>query len=364
MGCTNSKHKRCHKCKAPYSPSLRSNSMHIHHAPPQTDHVVALTSTTFAIRHHDDDSGDSLTFTNGNLKIYNENKQRNEKKEEFSMGLIEAKTWSNMIEQKITKVVTPMTPTKTPPGEPQTIINTWELMEGLEDTSPFRFRSISFDSNADVNSPKPPMFVQITQEDESKINSAISEFDPKVLSSFIESFVSNPAIDNKFEKNKVVFYFTSLRGVRKTYEDCCKVMSILKGLGVRVDERDVSMHSEFKEELKELLGDGYGVGGGLPRVFVGRDYIGGAEEIQKLHENGKLEKLFVSCDKIEENGTELCEACGDIRFVACENCYGSRKIYRRSDDDDDDDGVTGRYGFQCCPHCNENGLIRCPVCCY
>ncbi|OIW01836.1 hypothetical protein TanjilG_15700 [Lupinus angustifolius] len=355
--------------------------MHIHHAPPQTEHVVALTSTTLGTLklnfpcHHDhdddgDDSGDDLTFTNDNFFRYKEDKKKkkkSEKKEEFSMGLIEAKTWSNMIEQKITKVVTPMTPTKTPPGEPQTIINTWELMEGLEDTSPFRFRSISFDSNAVVDSPKPVMFVQITQEDESKINPAISEFEPEVLSSFCQPFVFNPAADNKFGKDKVVLYFTSLRGVRKTYEDCCKVMSILRGLGVRVDERDVSMHSEFKEELKELLGDGYGVGGGLPRVFVGRGYIGGAEEIQKLHESGKLEKLFVSCDKIEDNGSGLCEACGDIRFVACENCYGSCKIYRGSDDDDDDDqddGATDRYGFQCCPDCNENGLIRCPVCCY
>ncbi|CAL0318704.1 unnamed protein product [Lupinus luteus] len=323
--------------------------MHIHHSPLQTEHVVALTSTTLGTlklnfpSHHDDDdddSGDGLTFTNDSFFRYKEDKEKKiEKKEEFSMGLIEAKTWSNLIEQKLTKVVTPKTPTKTPPGEPQTIINTWELMEGLEDTSPFRFRNISFDSNAVIDPPKPAMFVEMTQEDESKINNAISEFEPEVLSSLCESFAFSPAADKKFGKDKVVLYFTSLRGVRKTYEDCCKVMSILRGLGVRVDERDVSMHSEFKEELKELLGDGYGVGVGLPRVFVGRSYIGGAEEIQKLHENGKLEKFFASCDKIEDNGSGLCEACGDIKFVACENCYGSRKIYCGSDDDDDDEDV-------------------------
>ena len=62
------------------------------------------------------------------------------------MGLIEAKTWSNMINQKIPKIV-PRTPITTPPGEPETI-DAWELMEGLEDTSPLRpphhIRSFSF----------------------------------------------------------------------------------------------------------------------------------------------------------------------------------------------------------------------------
>ena len=144
-------------------------------------------------------------------------------------------------------------------------------------------------------------------------------------------------------KDKVVLYFTSLRGVRKTYEDCCHVRLILKGLGVRVDERDVSMHSGFKEELKELLGHGYGKGGlGLPRVFVGRNYIGGAEEIQQLHEEGKLEKLLDCCGKIEDgiDGDGLCEACGDVRFMPCETCYGSCKIYYEGDEEEDyDDDV-------------------------
>ncbi|RYR33122.1 hypothetical protein Ahy_A10g047695 isoform D [Arachis hypogaea] len=141
------------------------------------------------------------------------------------------------------------------------------------------------------------------------------------------------------------------------------------------------MHSGFKEELKELLraGGAFGKGGGLPRVFVGGNYIGGAEEIQRMHEEGKLEKLLQCCQKIDENnnvdGGGVCEACGDIRFVPCETCYGSCKIYYDEgyDDDDDDDeeeqreqdsDEVGDCGFKRCPDCNENGLIRCPICCY
>ncbi|KAK7268570.1 hypothetical protein RIF29_21271 [Crotalaria pallida] len=62
------------------------------------------------------------------------------------------------------------------------------------------------------------------------------------------------AVMNGKAKDKVVLYFTSLRGVRKTYKDCCDVMLILEGLGVKVDKRDVSIDSGFKKELKELSG--------------------------------------------------------------------------------------------------------------
>ncbi|WMV15141.1 hypothetical protein MTR67_008526 [Solanum verrucosum] len=92
---------------------------------------------------------------------------------------------------------------------------------------------------------------------------------------------------------------------------------ILKGLGVKIDERDVSMHAGFKKELKELLpGEGYM----LPRVFLGRKYIGGVDEICRMDENGQLEKVVESCQRVE-NG--VCESCGDVRFVPCETCYGS-----------------------------------------
>ncbi|XP_020210724.1 uncharacterized protein At3g28850 isoform X1 [Cajanus cajan] len=456
MGCASSKQKRCRRCSAPYSPAPRSYSMHVHH-PPQAEgdsyHVVALTSTTLGtLKLNSPASTQNLgvncdhDFKHSNGKVGNaesfrfdsesfvvqrpKEKERKsealekEKKEEFSMGLIEAKTWSNMIEQKLPKVF-PKTPIRTPPGEPETIINTWELMEGLEDTTPFRspchFRSFSFDANGDdvgcevdvdvdppkmsVVAPPKPMWLLMTEE-ESRLNPAVSDFDPEVISSFRKSLqqlspsdeekqrtrkefpfeekktkgdddeednvdvADDVHVDDSCGKEKVVLYFTSLRGVRKTYEDCCQVRMILKGVGVRVDERDVSMHSGFKEELRELLGDWYG-GGGLPRVFVGGNYIGGAEEIQKLHEDGKLEKLLGCCEKIEDSvggdGGGVCEACGDIRFVPCETCCGSCKIYYEGDEDEEEefvDGEVGEFGFQRCPDCNENGLIRCPICCF
>ncbi|KAF4376669.1 uncharacterized protein At5g39865 [Cannabis sativa] len=387
MGCASSKQKRCRNCQGPYSPVPRSYSMHVHHPPEKNGdsyHLVALTSSTLGsikletpfqndtVHNHDDDETDYL------------------KSKDFSVGLVEAKTWSNMINEKIPKVL-PKTPIRTPPGEPETI-NAWELMEGLEDISPFRspihVRSFSFDivrdpipiptspfdrpksrfqeNNNDSSSPK-PMWLHLSDKEDLNSDSGVTEFDPEIISSFRKSLEDKP-------KEKLILYFTSLRGVRKTYEDCCNVRVILKSLCVKVDERDVSMHSGFKDELKELLKDGFH-GGGLPRVFMGNKYIGGADEIRRLNEDGQLEKLLECCEKVDDDcgdGGGACEACGDVRFVPCETCSGSCKIYYEAEKEEEEteEGEEEHeheeeedYGFQRCPDCNENGLIRCPICC-
>ncbi|KAL6324891.1 hypothetical protein AAG906_019799 [Vitis piasezkii] len=420
MGCASSKQPRCRHCQNSFAPVPRSYSMHVHH-PPQSKgdsyHVVALTSTTLGTLKLDTSHQNRNSHVNGTIveeeedkenKVNgNENVKAGDKKNKgFSMGLIEAKTWSSMINEKIPKIA-PKTPIRTPPGEPETI-NAWELMEGLEDASPLRspnhLRSFSFDiDRRSIPAPfeLPSRDFRKTGDSEMNPNSnsktAVPEFDPEVISMFRKSLQELPSddpfhikddekvqarevmdakkvnddekvqarevmdvkkvnddydfdvLDHKsqsFAKDTVVVYFTSLRGVRKTYEDCCHVRVILKSLGIRLDERDVSMHSGFKEELKDLLGDAFN-SGSLPRVFLGRRYIGGAEDVRRMHEEGQLEKT------LEDSEKQKLEAI---------TCSGSCKIYYEGDEEDDDE--EGEFGFQRCPDCNENGLIRCPICCY
>lgn len=455
MGCASSTDKRCKNCKEPLSPARRSLSLHRKpannhvHSHSHSHHVVALTSSTLGslklepsvqnhvVEEHEIGKNSTIQIQQtiavdvkktliGNVDV---DKEKDLAKNEFAMGMIEAKTWSKMIDVKIPSVV-PRTPTRTPPGEPETI-NAWEMMEGLEDISPLRqvnhHRSFSFDVSRickvapvddqptpkvkenESSSPK-PVWLDLV-DSESNENSIASAFDPEVIATFrrsleelpptnpfhlkpleeekqgeeskvnvnsknIEENCENDEVEVNCEKStvrgtdKLIVYFTSLRGVRKTYEDCCHVRVILNGLGVKVDERDMSMHSGFKDELKELLGDEFNKGG-LPRVFLGRRYIGGAEEIRQLNEEGKLEKMMEGCELVDDgsgNG-KGCEACGDIRFVPCETCSGSCKIYSDGDygDEEEDEEVDGsddhEGGFHRCPDCNENGLIRCPICC-
>lgn len=362
--------------------------MHVEHhqleqAKSESFHLVALTSSTLGSLKLDlSTSLSDATHLDVDFvasKDGDDPKKCNGKsgKEQFLEGIVEAKTWSSMIEGKI-----PKTPIKTPDGEPE-MIDARELMKGLEDISPFRspnhLRCLSSDA---IPSPIHENF---------KI--AVSDLDPEVISSFRKSLdmlspnrlslLNGRKSPTPTQKERVVLYFTSLRGVRKTYEDCCDVRVILKGAGVRVDERDVSMHSVFKEELKELLGEQRLLVSGaalLPRVFVGMKYVGGAEEIRRLHEEGRLEKELEDCEMVGDEAGRECEACGNVRFVPCETCSGSCKIYYNEEyDDDDDEGGGNRdwdddtervpeqndqSGFQRCPDCNENGLVRCPLCCF
>ncbi|GMI99216.1 hypothetical protein like AT5G39865 [Hibiscus trionum] len=373
MGCASSRQKRCRHCRAPYSPVPRSYTMHVHH-PAQhkgdSYHVVALTSTTLGnlkVESNHQNNNVSCLKESRDINLTSERKRAtklngsvkeiNEKSKGFSM--LEAEVWSKLIEDKIPKLV-PKTPIRTPPGEPETI-NTWELMAGLEDFSPrppSHFRSYSANDNGIIGIvPAKPMCLQFEEEDEK------SDFDPEIISSFKKTLQQSiEKVHCKLNKDKVILYFTSLRGVRKTYEDCSNVSLILKGLGVRIDERDVSMHSGFKDELRELLGEGFK--GGLPRVFVGKRYIGGAEEIKQMHEQGSLGEAFQGCEMVDDDDVGACEACGDIRFVPCETCSGSCKVYYDEDEGEvvGSEGEEGEYGFQRCPDCNENGLIRCPMC--
>ncbi|KAI6675970.1 hypothetical protein NL676_036766 [Syzygium grande] len=108
-------------------------------------------------------------------------------------------------------------------------------------------------------------------------------------------------------EDRIVVYFTSLRGVRRTFEDCYA-------------------------------------------VFVGGKYVGGVDVIKQLYEVGELGKILERFPKRAPGF--VCDCCGDARFVPCTNCSGSRKVF------DEDEGALKR-----CLECNENGLIRCPDCC-
>lgn len=142
---------------------------------------------------------------------------------------------------------------------------------------------------------------------------------------------------------KIVLYFTSLRVVRKTFEDCRAVRAILRGMRLVVDERDVSIERRFAAEMAP---------GPLPQLFIGGRWVGGADEIRQLNESGELRGMVAGFRR-EAAGDGPCARCGGARFVLCGACSGSHKCHL--------DKCTP--GFRICPSCNENGLVRCPVCC-
>lgn len=309
---------------------------------------------------------------------------------------------------------------------PDSVINTWELMEGLDDedgesdsrnprrsvdtrkypnsrlslVSPDSISKLSDSfvfvekpheitqewssiSQNNSNSNSKPLWKHLSEE------SLLSKMDPNVASTYqraissrhlggsarpvtmntrsvasspmmvpkISSVASTPVLStplsnlsskNPGPEDKIVLYFTSLRGIRKTYDDCCTARMIFKGLRVPVDERDISMDSAYRKELKDALG---GKAMSLPRVFIKGKHVGGADEIKQMNEDGELARLLDGFPVLKDSGF-VCDSCGDARFVPCGNCNGSRKVF------EEEEGKTRR-----CTDCNENGLIRCPTCC-
>lgn len=148
--------------------------------------------------------------------------------------------------------------------------------------------------------------------------------------------------------DSVILYTTGLRGIRKTFEDCRNIRSLLDQFRILYLERDISMHSEYRDELWEILG------GKIvpPRLFIKGRYIGGAEQVQGLLEQGKFKALLegIPVDYLQVP----CESCNGVRFIMCFNCNGSRKILSGNNNN----GETIN-----CPDCNENGLLICPLCC-
>ncbi|XP_057550317.1 uncharacterized protein At3g28850-like [Amaranthus tricolor] len=154
--------------------------------------------------------------------------------------------------------------------------------------------------------------------------------------------------------NSVIFYTTSLRGIRKTFEDCQSIRFLLQSFGLIYYERDVSIHSEFREELWKIMGERCLP----PRLFIRGRYIGGAEKVLALNEQGKLRPLFRDIPINFSEGP--CNVCSGLRFMLCYNCNGSRKVYEYDDDHDLEDSHGGLWSQ--CSQCNENGLVVCPLC--
>ncbi|PHT60749.1 hypothetical protein CQW23_03112 [Capsicum baccatum] len=148
-------------------------------------------------------------------------------------------------------------------------------------------------------------------------------------------------------QDAVIIYTTSLRGIRKTFEDCSMIRFLVESFGIVYYERDVSLHIAYRDELWRILG---GIRVVPPRLFVKGRHIGGADEVVGLHEQGILKKLLHGIPLISSKFP--CKVCCGIRFVMCLSCHGCCKIT-----DQDSNGYRIR-----CPKCNENGLIKCPVC--
>lgn len=178
----------------------------------------------------------------------------------------------------------------------------------------------------------PPPFSNPKANQESHLNPEPAEFN-----------VSSPLTGSE----SVILYTTSLRGIRKTFEDCGTIRFLLQSFRIVYYERDVSMHLEYRDELWKILGCRVIP----PKLFIRGKCIGGADEVVGLHEKGMLINLVKGIPSNPSNYP--CKGCGGIHFVLCSRCNGSRKVTSEGQNE----GLPIR-----CQSCNENGLIKCMFC--
>ncbi|RZC70822.1 hypothetical protein C5167_033977 [Papaver somniferum] len=190
----------------------------------------------------------------------------------------------------------PLSEAKSVRSEPvPEVINSWELMAGLDSESA-RFSPINnpkpsfslLDTVAELDSriSRSPRLVLFNKENS---NPNHRQFQRDSTCEDTEKYYDADEFEKKCTvngENRVVIYTTTLRGVRKTFEDCNAVRAVFEGLGIVFTERDISMDRGFREELKELL---KGVNSSNkqgnvmpvpPRVFIKGRYIGGYEEFE------------------------------------------------------------------------------------
>ncbi|KAH7548522.1 hypothetical protein JRO89_XS14G0146900 [Xanthoceras sorbifolium] len=106
-------------------------------------------------------------------------------------------------------------------------------------------------------------------------------------------------------EDRIVVYLTSLRGIRRTFEDGYAVRTIFRGFRVWIDERDISMDSAYKKELHCVFG---GKKVSLPQVFIRGKHVGGADVVKGMFETGELARVLDGFPRRQPGF--VCGGCG------------------------------------------------------
>ncbi|HET7084418.1 MAG TPA: glutaredoxin 3 [Rhizomicrobium sp.] len=69
---------------------------------------------------------------------------------------------------------------------------------------------------------------------------------------------------------------------------CVRAKSLLQRKGVEVEEVDVFMDVEAREEMQAKTGGARSV----PQIFIGDTHVGGCDELYALEREGKLDPLL------------------------------------------------------------------------
>ncbi|KAL7615076.1 hypothetical protein Lser_V15G05654 [Lactuca serriola] len=176
----------------------------------------------------------------------------------------------------------------------------FKLKQQMEQNSRDTFVKLAYQCLEKDSSRRPPMALVVKM-----LASALKhqeDFEAKgqetkrrniVLRNIILKELHNPLLD--FQKvcppggsDSLILYTTRDNTNQQSFKDCLRIRFLLKDFNILYQERDVSIHWDYKEELWRMLGRQVA----LPILFIKGRYIGGAEEVLQLHEQGKFQPLL------------------------------------------------------------------------
>ncbi|KAF1763248.1 hypothetical protein GCK72_011514 [Caenorhabditis remanei] len=157
----------------------------------------------------------------------------------------------------------------------------------------------------------------------------------------------------------VVVYLTSCGVLRRSYDRCKAVTSLLEAFRVKFEVRDLNISAfhvaELAEKLKlneefqrDLIFES------LPLIYVDGYFLGNDKTIVELNDAKTLERIL---EKYKTTPTlAVCSECGNRGYVVCRVCHGSRRHHVATSSEI-------RFGLILrCSFCDENGISRCQKC--
>ncbi|KAL0480228.1 hypothetical protein AKO1_007192, partial [Acrasis kona] len=86
---------------------------------------------------------------------------------------------------------------------------------------------------------------------------------------------------------ELIVYVTYIGAVRKTQEDCRKLLNVLNNHKIKYTKVDVGVTPEQRDQMKKKSGLN-----NLPQIFVDDQYLGGWDEVEDWNENEMLLKAL------------------------------------------------------------------------
>ena len=107
----------------------------------------------------------------------------------------------------------------------------------------------------------------------------------------------------------MVVYITSMPAVRETYEQCQRIVLVLRAHQVAFVAKDIYLHPDYNEELRLRLGEtkltvpqvrlytllfsGSCLSTLFPvQLYIDGEYVGGSEIVEELNECGELASML------------------------------------------------------------------------